>query len=364
MGCAGDCIWDKPPAECVKVEPEGSSVDCGGHHASDCGNCDASSENTSGCDGDCGWDVTSGTCLLCSEEKGNCASDAGECEWDEASGKCMEEENPEPTPVPAPTPAPKPVPTPVFTLVGNLKLKKITVSNHGDHVWGVTPDNKIYYRPGYEGHWRLIPGSLKHISVSSCGNHVWGVDYNNYVYYRAGLGNPNQNSWRAITGTQLKQISAVSRGGSHVWGVDYKDQVWHRRGVNGTWKQVGGKKMKYVAVEPNADKVYGLDAHLYVYSMSGRGSDNTWKWESDLLTRFKHISVSSNSIATWGANSSNGVHYKQIGVENGKLWTLRPDRLKLVETSDCGQHIWGIDADNKVYYLRRYEKFWKKNMPN
>ena len=81
--------------------------------------------------------------------------------------------------------------------------------------------DEIFYRFGKNGRWEKIDGRLKQISVSADGQHVWGVNKNDEIYYRFG----KDGKWEKIDGG-LKQIS-VSADGQHVWGVNRNDEIYY-----------------------------------------------------------------------------------------------------------------------------------------
>ena len=72
--------------------------------------------------------------------------------------------------------------------------------------------------------WQQVDGNLKHVTVSPKG-YVWGVSTDDKIYYRQGITNCNVDgsSWLEIPGS-LKQIS---NGRSGVWGVNANDEVFY-----------------------------------------------------------------------------------------------------------------------------------------
>ena len=100
----------------------------------------------------------------------------------------------------------------------------------------------IYYRNGVnDNEWTQVDplGSrLKQVSVSRDGNHIWGVNSEDMIYYRNGVCDTN---WTQVepTESRLKQVS-VSGDGNHVWGVNSEDMIYYRNGVHSDkkWTQV------------------------------------------------------------------------------------------------------------------------------
>ena len=62
------------------------------------------------------------------------------------------------------------------------RLKYVSVSGDGNHIWGVDTKNNIYYRNGVEeGKWNYMESGLKQIAVSGDGQHIWGVNISVYI---------------------------------------------------------------------------------------------------------------------------------------------------------------------------------------
>merc|ERR1712233_123017 len=78
-----------------------------------------------------------------------------------------------------------------------VRLKYVSVSGNGYHIWGIALNNNIYYRAGRYRRWKRVAGKLKEIAVSGNGRFVCGVNKANYIYYRVG---GYRGRWRRIPG--------------------------------------------------------------------------------------------------------------------------------------------------------------------
>jgi len=108
-------------------------------------------------------------------------------------------------------------------------LKQISAQGNGSY-WSVNSEYQIY--DGLCDNWYDVPGGLKYVSVSDDGNHVWGTSSNDDIYYRAGA----FGSWTLVDG-KLKTVS-VSGDGSHVWGTDSENDIFYRAGPPECWEMV------------------------------------------------------------------------------------------------------------------------------
>ena len=63
------------------------------------------------------------------------------------------------------------------------RLRMVTVSADGSHVWGVNGQEEVYYRAGFDSSWVQVPGKLRQVAVSGDGQHVWGVSADNKIFY-------------------------------------------------------------------------------------------------------------------------------------------------------------------------------------
>lgn len=124
--------------------------------------------------------------------------------------------------------------------IGDCKLKQISVSSGGAHIWGVNSDDEVFYRNGRHGVWVPKVGKLKHVSVNDDGTHVWGVNSQDDIFYRNG----KSGAWKHIGG-KLKQV-AVAGDGREVAGVDSADNVFFRDGLGLSGTSTGGRPPVYV----------------------------------------------------------------------------------------------------------------------
>ena len=97
------------------------------------------------------------------------------------------------------------------------RLKYVSVSNNGTHVWGVNKNNQIYYRRGLSGKWILIPGGLKQISISGNGKHLWGISSKDEIYYSTVSFTSKATKPKSTWGSKKKSKSSWGKGGSS-WG--------------------------------------------------------------------------------------------------------------------------------------------------
>ena len=114
-------------------------------------------------------------------------------------------------------------------------------------------------RTGLGGSWEHVDGKLKNVSVSANGQHVWGVNAGTQIYHRAGRG----GSWTVIPGG-LKQVE-VSGCGNHVAGTNDADDIYYRHGVAGDWTKLPGK-LHHVSVSGDGRVYYGVNASNEVYT--------------------------------------------------------------------------------------------------
>jgi len=80
--------------------------------------------------------------------------------------------------------------------------------------------DEVYYRSGFYGLWNLADGKLKKVSVSADGRHLWGLDEWNQVFWTCTY----NMSWIRVPGS-LVDVCA-SEYGMKVWGIDKAGYVW------------------------------------------------------------------------------------------------------------------------------------------
>ena len=68
------------------------------------------------------------------------------------------------------------------------------MSGDGNHVWGVTGNNVVYYCNGIDGKYTKICVEMKQLSVSYDGSHLWAIDKDDETYYCS------RDNWMKISG--------------------------------------------------------------------------------------------------------------------------------------------------------------------
>jgi len=166
--------------------------------------------------------------------------------------------------------------TQVLEAQNGVEMKDVSVSTGSLQVWGLDPNDQIYYRVGVANtfptgfSWVLIPGSLSNIAVSPAGN-VWGVNAQGLIYNRVGVSPSNfrGTGWVQVDGN-LKQISASDSG---VWGVTVDGAIYFRNGVSSanprgsSWTLVSGALVQ-ISVGPN-NQVWGVNSGENIYFRNG-----------------------------------------------------------------------------------------------
>ena len=136
-------------------------------------------------------------------------------------------------------------------------LTNVDVSNK-DHVWGVNRNRYIYRRVGST--WVKIEGGLKQISVGESG--VWGIAPDNSIFYREGTYGDKDTSgsaWKKVPGN----LTWVSSGSDLVVGVNSAGNIYYRKGITaenptGTeWVKVPGGLWQ---IDVNGDEVVGTNS--------------------------------------------------------------------------------------------------------
>jgi len=216
----------------------------------------------------------------------------------------------------------------------NGRLKWASVSENGQHVWGVNSADYIYYCNGANSNWVNIPGRLKQVSVSADGQHVWGVNSYDQIFYRNGV----SSSWVNIVG-RLKRVS-VSADGLHVWGVNSADYIYYRNGVNSNWVNIPGR-LKQVSVSADGQHVWGVNSYDQIFYRNGVSS--SWV---NIAGRLKQVSVSADGQDVWGVNYKDQIFYRN-GVNRN--WVNIAGRLKQVSVSADGGHVWGVNSGDYIY---------------
>lgn len=194
--------------------------------------------------------------------------------------------------------------------MGTLKLKNIDISTDGSHIWGIAPDDAIYYRNGINGSWTRIPGALKQVSTSSDGS-AWGANRNDYVYTRV----THTGGWSYVGPHNMKQID-VSDNNSHIYAIRTDDAIYYKAGRNGSWQNISGK-LKQVSVS-NDGSAWGVNSTNMVYYKTLNGS---WQGIDHRIFDMKQVSVSDDGLHVWGVNDANKIFYR--AGRNGS-WTEVP----------------------------------------
>ena len=136
-------------------------------------------------------------------------------------------------------------------------LKQVAVSSSGA-VWGVNSNDHIYTKSSPTAAWTAVSGSLKQVAVG--GDHVWGVTSSDAIYYREG------SSWVQAYGA-FKQVAVSSSGG--VWGVTSTDHIWAKTSPTAAWTVFWGS-LKQVAV--GGDHKWGVTSSDGVSYSIGDGT--------------------------------------------------------------------------------------------
>ncbi len=203
------------------------------------------------------------------------------------------------------------------------------------HIWGTTPDGRIWQRKSAENEWWESDPKARgiYVSVGSDGT-AWVVNIKNQIYRW------DINKWTGIPGG-LKQISVGSK--DHVWGINAKGDVYEW--ANNGWK-----------LHSNAE--------TGTFTLLSTGSDGTvvllksnhqvYKWNKD-KELFEQIDGELSYISVGKASEIWGIDTKsQVVKWNEDTWEPLPGTRKLTSISagDDGT-VWGVDGQGNVFTLNR-----------
>jgi len=188
------------------------------------------------------------------------------------------------------------------------RLKQIAVS--GTRVWGVTRSNRVYYRKGRAGRWKNIPGRLKQIAVSM--DHVWGLSPHGHVFHRRG----QNGRWKSMSGVNTGRLKEVAVSGEHVWGVTQSGAVYTRHGTGGTWLRINGLHLNRISVsagssEPSTPGCWYLQQHGCHKHPGMTGARGLWHRDHHQWARQSHhacLSIRKKQIDQW-CKSSSTMHF-------------------------------------------------------
>ena len=182
------------------------------------------------------------------------------------------------------------------------KLKQIMVSEDGSFVIGVNAENKIYWRQGagwpkypfqvkgvdesvqWQYEWTQLDGKLKYVSCSRGGEHLWGCNADDDIFYRNGF--LGKATWQQVEGGKLKQVM-VSEDGSFVIGINAENDIFWRQGLgdhSGPWTQLEGKLKKIGActTKKSGDRQIwgvGMNDDIYYGTLVGSVQNKSIQWQ-------------------------------------------------------------------------------------
>jgi len=234
---------------------------------------------------------------------------------------------------------------------GEQKLKYVATSADNNHLWGIGPDDDVYYKAS-GGNWQLVPTPEKILvlSVGADGNKIWAINWQGNDLIRYGgingewsLVNDNVKNWIDIT---------VSADGEHIAGIDESGAVWDRKGETSAtpWVRRTGT-LKVVSYSGDGSIGWGVDFDGDVFYRGGYSA----KW-LQVTGNLKYIEVSEDGQHVWGTNFADIIYYR-----NGKLdfWKGMQGRAKQITVSGDGSHVYAVDRNDDVHYLNGYPGFFQ-----
>jgi len=140
---------------------------------------------------------------------------------------------------------------------GEQKLKYVATSADNNHLWGIGPDDDVYYKAS-GGNWQLVPTPEKILvlSVSADGNKIWAINWQGNDLIRYGgingewsLVNDNVKNWIDIT---------VSADGEHIAGIDENGGSGIEKAKLVRLRGSGGRELSKVCPTQETDRSVGV----------------------------------------------------------------------------------------------------------
>lgn len=231
-----------------------------------------------------------------------------------------------------------------------MKMLMVAVSLDGNHTWGISTDNEVFYRQGSSGDWQAVEGGLlmKWISVSGDGNHVYGITANDKgrCFYREG---GISGQWSQLAG-YMQQI-CISGDGHHCWAVHGGGGVFYRKGGaftgKSSWSSVNGMSgCTHVTVSASGQHVWALKADRTVWYRAGFEGKGWVAIEGSGSNIF-----TSDENSVWMVNAAERLFERLSSAAPEGQWKRRKARLSQVSASAGGKELWGVDADGVVWYV-------------
>jgi len=217
----------------------------------------------------------------------------------------------------------------------------VAVSGDGLSVWATDKKGNVWFRGGVAGSWQLFPRlKLKQVSVTHHGNIVWGLSASGRLWY---LG-PNgvSGKWRSLPGSYT-QVS-VSGDGKHVWALKRGGKIYYRRGLNARFRRMSGQADQ-ISVNKNGRHVYHIRRNVVYYR---RGATNSFgrRWQN--LGRVRYISVSGNGKSVWAIFTNGRTYYRLTAWRNNVRWQKVYLGRNVIQLSVNYWHsaVWSISSGN------------------
>ena len=140
------------------------------------------------------------------------------------------------------------------------KFIDVTIADNGT-AWALDTSGTIYTSRGYynaRNYWIIYPGRLTNISAGIGGN-TWGISSNNKYYYRF-AGN---TGWTA--GELGKDQISVGSDGT-IWAIDSNDYIYTKTSTYANWITIGGRLTQ---ISSGYQNVWGVNSHNSIYRRSG-----------------------------------------------------------------------------------------------
>lgn len=251
---------------------------------------------------------------------------------------------------------------------GHRGTKNMEVSASGDNVWAWDDAGNVFYYDashGLQGNFTLVKDAPKLKQVSVSGSIVWGVDKTGRVHHNEG----KSGNWATISGRAMKQVSVA---GDIVWAIDDPGNVYYRKGAAaGSWTPAkddydiwtfcGGNRwpLKHECVFNGTRTVrYGGPSSLWP----------RWPGKKD-PPQTKYVMKTVNAGYAYGITCKP----ETFGLPKLKKGSLRwwekkmceinyRNHIKLKQISAAGEHVWGVDHDNRIFYRNGVSGKWE-NIP-